>query len=181
MQTALIIMTILGCDDSAMQCHYVETLDQRWETIEACDAEAEARLSNYNNISYPVVVAACQTPGDTDLAEAASETGPVLADASGQPVGDLGEQPVQPMEGESQALDSALLPPADIPQSSVGSNPDANPAAGTDVVETPRLARRILGTIREVLPTPENLKTLIEKPVHVVTDQYSWVAKRFDK
>jgi hypothetical protein len=39
----------------------------------------------------------------------------------------------------------------------------------------------MLGTIKEVLPTPENLKTLIEKPVHVVTDQYSWVARRFDK
>jgi hypothetical protein len=76
MQTALIIMTILGCDDSATQCHFVEMLDQRWATIQACDAEAEARLSGYNNISYPVVVAVCQTPGDTDLAEAASETGP---------------------------------------------------------------------------------------------------------
>lgn len=181
MQTALIIMTILGCDDSATQCHFVEMLDRRWATIEACDAEAEATLSGYNNISYPVAVAVCQTPGDTALAEATSETGPELADASGQPVGDLGGQPAQPNQGESQALNSALRPPADIPQASANSGPDANAAAGADVIETPRLARRILGTIREVLPTPENLKTLIEKPVHVVTDQYSWVARRFDK
>jgi hypothetical protein len=181
MQTALILMTILGCDDSATQCHFVEMLDQRWATIEACDAEAEARLSGYNNISYPVVVAVCQTPGDTDLAEAASETGMEPADASGQPVGDLAEQPIQPTEGKNQALDGALLPPADIPQATAGSSPNSDVPADAEAIETPGFARRMLDTIKEVLPTPENLKTLIEKPVHVVTDQYSWVARRFDK
>lgn len=181
MQAAIIIMTILGCDDSATQCHFVEMLDHRWATIEACDAEAEARLSSYNNISYPVVVAVCQTPGDADLAEAASETGTELADTSRQPAGSFADQPIQPVEGESQESGNALLPPADIPQAPAGSSPDLTAPTVAARDKTPGFAQRMLGTIKEVLPTPENLKTLIERPVHVVTDQYSWMAKRFEK
>lgn len=181
MQAALIIMTILGCDDSATQCHYVEMLDKRWETVEACDAEAEARLSRYNNISYPVVVAVCQTPGETGLAEAASQTAPELAGASDQALAEPNALPIQPVEGDSQVLNGTLLPPDDIPPAAAGPGPGLDaPALGASD-QTPGFARRMLGTIKEALPTAENLKTLIEKPVHVVTDQYSWVAKRFEK
>ena len=28
--TAMVLMTILGCDDSVTQCHYVETVEREW-------------------------------------------------------------------------------------------------------------------------------------------------------
>ncbi|MBY5410252.1 hypothetical protein HFO98_17625 [Rhizobium leguminosarum] len=62
MQAVLIAMTILGCDDSISQCNYVATVDKRWETVAACDAEAERRLKTYMNVNFPSVIAVCEAP-----------------------------------------------------------------------------------------------------------------------
>ncbi|MEW9523600.1 hypothetical protein MRBLRH8O_001402 [Agrobacterium radiobacter] len=64
MKTALVLMTFLGCDDSATDCHYIATSQQRWTSIELCDAVSEKELERYANAPYPVVVAVCQTPGE---------------------------------------------------------------------------------------------------------------------
>ncbi|PDT07671.1 hypothetical protein [Rhizobium sp. M1] len=69
MQAVLIAMTILGCDDSVTQCSYVATVDKRWETVAACDAEAERRLKAYANVSYPSVIAVCEAPKAVAAAE----------------------------------------------------------------------------------------------------------------
>ncbi|AGS21985.1 hypothetical protein NXC12_CH02237 [Rhizobium etli] len=69
MQAVLIAMTILGCDDSVSQCNYVATVDKRWETVAACDAEAERRLKAYANVSYPSVIAVCEAPKALAAAE----------------------------------------------------------------------------------------------------------------
>jgi hypothetical protein len=69
MQAVLIAMTILGCDDSISQCSYVATVDKRWETVAACDAEAERRLKTYANVSYPSVIAVCEAPKAIAAAE----------------------------------------------------------------------------------------------------------------
>ncbi|AIC27402.1 hypothetical protein IE4771_CH02295 [Rhizobium etli bv. mimosae str. IE4771] len=69
MQAVLIAMTILGCDDSVSQCSYVATVDKRWETIAACDAEAERRLKSYANVHYPSVIAVCEAPKAVAAAE----------------------------------------------------------------------------------------------------------------
>ena len=70
MQAVLIAMTILGCDDSVSQCNYVATVDKRWETVAACDAEAERRLKAYANVSYPSIIAVCEAPKALAAAEA---------------------------------------------------------------------------------------------------------------
>ncbi|QKK23729.1 hypothetical protein [Rhizobium hidalgonense] len=69
MQAVLIAMTILGCDDSISQCSYVATVDKRWETVAACDAESERRLKTYANVSYPSVIAVCEAPKAVAAAE----------------------------------------------------------------------------------------------------------------
>ncbi|MBB3591209.1 hypothetical protein FHX08_001553 [Rhizobium sp. BK529] len=69
MQAVLIAMTILGCDDSVSQCNYVATVDKHWETVVACDAEAEQRLKTYANASYPTVIAVCEAPKSLAAAE----------------------------------------------------------------------------------------------------------------
>ena len=62
MQTALILMTILGCNDSVTDCKYIATLDERWTSIELCDSVSEKQLGAFANANYPMVVAVCQTP-----------------------------------------------------------------------------------------------------------------------
>lgn len=69
MQAVLIAMTILGCDDSISQCNYLATVDKRWETVAACDAEAERRLKTYVNVNYPSVIAVCEAPKTVAAAE----------------------------------------------------------------------------------------------------------------
>lgn len=64
MVPALIVMTILGCDDSVSQCHYVSTVNGTWETVAVCDAESQKQLPNFANSNYPVIVAVCEKSGE---------------------------------------------------------------------------------------------------------------------
>lgn len=69
MVPALIVMTILGCDDSVSQCHYVSTVSGTWPTVAMCDAESQKQLPKFSNSNYPVIVAVCET-SDKQMAKA---------------------------------------------------------------------------------------------------------------
>ena len=94
MQAVLIAMTILGCDDSISQCNYVATVDKHWETVAACDAEAERRLKTYVNVNYPSVIAVCEAPKAIAAAEPPKPapvpaTAPEVAVAAPQTAGSI--------------------------------------------------------------------------------------------
>jgi len=163
MQAALIIMTILGCDDTATQCHFVEMVDERWATVQACDAGSEDRLKNYSNLDYPVVVAVCQTPGDTGLGELASEpvAPPTVAQAAPE---------IAPTDSDTP------VPKVDIPVAAT-----ADDAQNAQTATDSGFATRVLQRFRDAIPEAKDLKALVSEPVHVVTDSYSWVARRFEK
>lgn len=135
MNTALVLMTILGCDDSATDCHHIATLQQRWTSIELCDSVSEKELQSYANAPYPVVVAVCQTP-ETD--------------------------PIQQADADK------------APQTPAGSSPQT-------VIEPPEetATARAISRVRKILPSTEDVKNLLVKPVRIVEDSYSWIAKRF--
>ncbi|ADY64667.1 MULTISPECIES: hypothetical protein [Rhizobium/Agrobacterium group] len=102
MKTALVLMTFLGCDDTATDCHYLATSQQRWTSIELCDAVSEKELERFANASYPVVVAVCQTPGEQtpQTAGNAPATQPPAATA---PAG-TEEPPAQVTQKEEESL-----------------------------------------------------------------------------
>ncbi len=136
MKTALIMMTILGCDDSVSQCQFVETPPERFVSIELCDAASESVLERYGNIGFPTAVAVCQAPP------------PEIADA-------------------------------------VAASTEANAAAAANATPAPQLTEehktltaRAIDSIREVLPGRAQFKMIFETPIHVVSDSYSWVAKK---
>jgi hypothetical protein len=158
MQAALIIMTILGCDDTATQCHFVEMRSERFATVQACDAVSEDKLRTYSNLDYPVVVAVCQTPEDTGLAEVADEPAQELAQLA------------------TPDADTSLT---DIPaqESAVIDRPEQAMLPET----APGVTTRVLNLVREALPEKARVKALVSQPVHVVTDSYSWVVQRFEK
>lgn len=133
MKTALILMTILGCDDSVNECEYVETAPERFVSISLCDAAAESVLERYSNISYPTAVAVCQEPPSDVTAAAVVPSTPAAAEVPA----------VEPPEAEQKTL-----------------------------------AARAMDTIREVLPGTAQIKMIFETPIHVVSDSYSWVAKK---
>lgn len=139
MQAALIIMTILGCDDTATQCHYIERVDATYATIQACDAQSETQLQRYSARSYPVIVAVCQTP------EVAEATVPETDD------------------GTQAATLPTETATGDIPATSM----------------TGRVLAEAQAQVRRILPEAGTVRSIVAKPVHVVTDTYSWVARRF--
>ncbi len=133
MKTALIMMTILGCDDSVSHCEFVETPVERFVSIELCNAASEQVLGRYTNIGYPTAVAVCQSP------------------------------PPEIME--------ALT--AQSPQT------DSSAAVVVPTAEQERtLKDRAIDAVREVLPGKAAIKMIFEKPIHVVSESYSWVAKK---
>lgn len=58
-QEAMIVLSLLGCDDSGTQCEYLQTSDTRYETVEACGAASDAFLAASQDEDYPAVVAIC--------------------------------------------------------------------------------------------------------------------------
>lgn len=79
MKAALIVMTIMGCDDSATQCHYIDTVDRSWQTVALCDAQAETYINRHQDKNYPVIVAVCETNANrmtAEVAEPAPDTTP---------------------------------------------------------------------------------------------------------
>jgi len=135
MNSALIVMTILGCNDAVTDCKYIATAEQRWPTVEMCDSVSEGQLSGYANQPYPMIIAVCQKPETTEVASAPSAT---AAPAVTQ------QEQVTPQEKET-------------------------------------LAGRAIMRVKNVLPTTEGVKTLMTRPVRLVEDGYSWVAKKFSR
>ena len=80
MKAALIVMTIMGCDDSVTQCHYIDTVDRQWQTVALCDAQAESYMSRHQDENYPVIVAVCESANGTAAADTIEpSSGPELA------------------------------------------------------------------------------------------------------
>lgn len=143
MTVELVLMTILGCDDSGTDCRYIATLNQRWETIERCNAVSEKRLLAYRDEPYPVIAAVCQSPEPKMLSDLA----------------------VEPLIKHSKAI------PKDPTI--------AGPAVGVAKEETRGLAHRAIRLVSKALPTAEGFKNIFHRPVVLVKDSYSWVARGF--
>ncbi|HWU61784.1 MAG TPA: hypothetical protein VN112_07150 [Ensifer sp.] len=61
-KTAMIVMAIMGCDDSATKCTQISLSEPKWDTVAACDKDSEQELARYSNVHYPMVIAICQSP-----------------------------------------------------------------------------------------------------------------------
>lgn len=99
MKAALIVMTIMGCDDSATQCHYIDTVDRSWQSVALCDAQAETYINRHQDRNYPVIVAVCESSGDRMSAEVAVPEMESKAEAP----------PVELAETEKQGLAARAL------------------------------------------------------------------------
>lgn len=152
MKTALIVMTILGCDDSATQCHYIDTVDSSWQSVALCDAQSETQMIRYQNSNYPVIVAVCETNG--------GQAG------GGQQDADVEDDLSQPADSQANA---ATPPAAAAPE------PPAPPTA----TQTAGIASRTLSMLKRNLPDPAAIGDTMAKPFRYAEDGYSWVVRKF--
>ena len=77
MKSALILMTIMGCDDTATQCHYIETVDHTYATVADCNDETGKRLDALSLKDYPMILAVCEAK--TDAAPVPAEAKAAIA------------------------------------------------------------------------------------------------------
>jgi len=60
MNSAIIVMTLLGCAQGETQCELIATLDRPFESRAQCEAAADAELMKSGNSGYPTVIAQCE-------------------------------------------------------------------------------------------------------------------------
>lgn len=149
MKTALIVMTILGCDDSVSQCHYISTVPGTWETVAVCDAESQKQLPKFSNANYPVVVAMCEN-----------------SDAQ------LTDTPKALEQVPTANTDTAIAAP---PATSI----EPVTAVTPPVEDRPTMPKRALAFLSGALPDTAKLRDVVTAPVHSIQNGYSWVARRF--
>ncbi|MBB3974949.1 hypothetical protein GGQ64_000125 [Rhizobium azooxidifex] len=150
MKAALIVMTILGCDDSVTQCHYIDTVDSTWQSVALCDAQSEAQMTRYQNANYPVVVAVCESRNGQQNAEAPD----VLAPQPG-------------------AQATALPTPATEPAA------PAPPEPSSAASKEGGITTRTIAMLRRNLPDTGAIRDTVTKPFRYAEDGYSWVVRKF--
>jgi hypothetical protein len=151
-KAAMIVMAIMGCDDSATKCTELSVSEPKWPTVAACDKDSEKELTRYSNAHYPMIIAICQSP-EVTKAEAMQDNSQV-------------QGPVLPTAPQSP---TAPQPPA------VGQDPAV---AQAKPEEKQNLLDKTFGLIKKAIPTTEGIKSAVQKPVHVIADGYSWVVQK---
>jgi hypothetical protein len=74
-KTALVAMTIVGCDCDAKLCEYIGETPPKWATVADCEAAMKGQMLHERNFNYPLVSGICrsaQTPS-SQLAATASK------------------------------------------------------------------------------------------------------------
>ncbi|AYD01297.1 hypothetical protein [Neorhizobium sp. NCHU2750] len=175
MNPAIVVMTILGCNDAGTDCHYIATAQERWPNIEMCNAVSEDHLPAYANQPYPVLIAVCQDPAVAGI----PETAPLPTNRPASP-----KPPVAADVKATAQAPAAIQPPAapqTTEQASAAQALDSEQADPVTEEEKQSLAGRAIQRVKTVLPTTEGIKTLMAKPVRLMEGGYSWVARKFDR
>ncbi|MER8725059.1 hypothetical protein [Mesorhizobium sp. M1027] len=82
-KTALVAMTIVGCDCDARLCEYIGETPAKWSTIAECEAAMKSQMLHERNFDYPLVSGICRTQDSSSSSQlAATASEPELTTAS---------------------------------------------------------------------------------------------------
>ena len=56
----LVVMTVMGCGDEAVDCDFIEESSKQWQSKSECDAAIPDALLKNQNYDYPVITARCE-------------------------------------------------------------------------------------------------------------------------
>lgn len=84
MKSAVVILTLLGCDCDGVDCEYIRTVSSQSTSVEGCEASGDVRGMAPETASYPLVIAVCSLGGDDP---APAETAAAGAAASIRTIG----------------------------------------------------------------------------------------------
>ncbi|MER8368243.1 hypothetical protein NKH70_17490 [Mesorhizobium sp. M0991] len=82
-KTALVAMTIVGCDCDARLCEYIGETPAKWSTIAECEAAMKSQMLHERNFDYPLVSGICRTQNSSSSSQLVATTSePELTTAS---------------------------------------------------------------------------------------------------
>jgi hypothetical protein len=61
LKTALIAMTVVGCDCDAKMCEYVRATPPEWSTVAECEEALKSRAVRDADSGYPMIIAICRS------------------------------------------------------------------------------------------------------------------------
>jgi hypothetical protein len=106
-KTALVAMTIVGCDCDAKLCEYIGETPAKWATIADCQAAMKRQMLHERNFNYPLVSGICRPvhssspsqlaataskPELTTAGQAATTTDPLPPELTHRPSAAIGLQ-----------------------------------------------------------------------------------------
>lgn len=71
-KTALVAMTIVGCDCDAKLCEYIGETPAKWSTIAECEAAMKSQMLHERNFNYPLVSGICRAKGSSSSSQLAA-------------------------------------------------------------------------------------------------------------
>ncbi len=75
LKTALVAMTIVGCDCDAKLCEFVSETPAQWATVAECEADMKAQVIRAPGVDYPLVTGICRAmPGPDEPKDAPKAT-----------------------------------------------------------------------------------------------------------
>lgn len=60
-KTALVAMTIVGCDCDAKLCEYIGETPAKWSSLADCEAAMKTQVLRHGNFGYPLISGVCRT------------------------------------------------------------------------------------------------------------------------
>jgi hypothetical protein len=61
LKTALIAMTVVGCDCDAKMCEYIRATPPEWSTVAECEEALKSRAVRDADSGYPTIIAICRS------------------------------------------------------------------------------------------------------------------------
>jgi len=74
-KTALVAMTVMGCDCDAKLCEFIGETPPQWATVGECEAAMKAQILRHKNFEYPLISGLCRTVPDQSSKLASAEAG----------------------------------------------------------------------------------------------------------
>lgn len=79
LKTALVAMTVIGCDCDAKLCEFIRETPAQWATVAECEADLKVQVIRDSKLDYPLVSGICrpavtEEPSVRTLIASAEET-----------------------------------------------------------------------------------------------------------
>jgi hypothetical protein len=85
-KTALIAMTVIGCDCDARICEFIRETPAQWATVADCEAALKTEVLRENSHAYPLVSGVCRPVEPFGLQTATVSAGALNASPASAPV-----------------------------------------------------------------------------------------------